>query len=352
MATHVFTSIVSNYIPKARVLARGLKRFHPEFCFHLVLSDAIPEWLDLGDDFDSIITIADLGLENPEQWVFKHSLVEVGTGVKGFVLSNLLERANCSEVLYFDPDIIILAPLRGLLEAFQHASILLTPHLTEPENSLEGILDNEICALQHGVYNLGFLGVKNSPEGRRFAKWWADRLRDFCYDDIPNGLFTDQRWIDMVPAYFDDIRILRDSVYNVCTWNLNHRRVDGNLRDGISVNGRPVVFYHFSGLDSGAQEGMLKKYGGEMPALFELREWYLQECDRMGQATTSQIPWAYGCFDNGVPVTPVHRRRYRERIDLQNAFPNPYCTSDINHSYYHWFEANEQPKQSVVVAGA
>ena len=258
MATHVFTSIVSNYIPKARVLARGLKRFHPELSFHLMLSDAVPDWLSLEDDFDSVMTIADLGLDHPEQWIFKHSLVEVGTGVKGFALCKLLELPDCSDVLYFDPDIVILSPLTDLLNEFRRASILLTPHLTQPETTTEAILDNEVCALRHGIYNLGFLGVRNSPEGRRFAHWWADRLRDFCYDDIPSGLFTDQRWIDMVPAYFDDIRILRDAVYNVCTWNLNHRKVDGNLRDGISVNGRPVVFYHFSGLDAGAQEGMLK----------------------------------------------------------------------------------------------
>jgi hypothetical protein len=350
MATHVFTSIVSNYIPKARILARGLKRFHPDFCFHLVLSDAVPDWLNLEDDFDSIITIADLGLENPAQWVFKHSLVEVGTGVKGFALRKLLDLPGCSEVIYFDPDIVILSPLNDLLDRFRRASILLTPHLTEPETTIEAILDNEVCALQHGIYNLGFLGVKNSPEGRRFANWWAERLSHFCYDDIPNGLFTDQRWIDMVPAYFEDICILRDPVYNVCTWNLNHRKVGGCLRDGISVNGRPVVFYHFSGLDSGAQEGMLKKYGTDMPALFELRSWYLAECDRLGQAAISQIPWAYGHFDNGVRVTPAHRRSYRDRADLQMAFPNPYSTVEVNRSYYHWFEANKETRQALAAA--
>ena len=345
MSTHIYTSIIANYIPKARVLAHSVKKFHPEYSFHLVLSDAVPFWFRLEDEpFDSILTVRDLGLENPEQWVFKHSLVELSTGVKGFALTKLLAVPGCTEVIYFDPDIVVLSRLDRLMKEFRNASVLLTPHLTEPETTLEGILDNELSALKHGVYNLGFVGVRNSPEGRRFAAWWTDRLHQMCYDDIPSGIFTDQRWVDLAPAYFSDLKILRDPVYNVCTWNLTHRRVEGALRDGLTVQGEPIVFYHFSGLDSGAQGGMLNKYGSTMPALYELRAWYLAESDRLGQQEISTIPWGYATFDNGEPITPLHRTRYRERIDLQNAFPNPYSTEDVNRSYYHWFRANDESR--------
>jgi hypothetical protein len=121
-----------------------------------------------------------------------------------------------------------------------------------PERTRDAILDNEFSVLRHGIYNLGFVAVSNTAEGRRFAEWWADRLKDFCYDDIPRGLFTDQRWVDLAPAYFDSVRILRSPQYNVCTWNLTHRTVNGSFARGFTVNGLPLVFYHFSGLDSGA----------------------------------------------------------------------------------------------------
>jgi hypothetical protein len=62
----------------------------------------------------------------------------------------------------------------------------------------------------------------------------------------------------------------------------------------------------------------------------------------MGQQTASQIPWAYGFFYNGQPITKFHRRRSRDRVDLQHAFPNPYRTIDVNRSFYHWFEANDE----------
>jgi glycosyltransferase involved in cell wall biosynthesis len=341
MFIQIFTSVTANYIPKARVLAHSVKRYHPQFRFWLVLPDGVPDGFRLEEEpFDALLTVADLGIENPEQWIFKHDLVELCTAVKGPTLVKLLSLPDCSEVMYFDPDVVVLAPLDRLIEEFRSASILLTPHLTEPETTVEAIRDNEISALQHGVYNLGFLGVKNCAEGQQFARWWADRLRDFCHDDIPRGLFTDQRWADLAPAYFAGCRVLRDPAYNVCTWNLSHRIVEGTLRDGLCVNGRPIVFYHFSGFDSGAQQAMLDKYGARMRGLYQLRQWYVAECDRMGQQDYSTIPWRYARFDNGEPITEEHRRLYRERVDLQRAFPDPFSTSDPNHSYYHWHEAN------------
>ena len=342
MAVHVFTSVISNYLPKARVLAQSVKRNLPGCVFHLLLVDTVPLGFDLRNEpFDFLISIEELGIQNAEQWIFQHSVVEACTGVKGFGLKRLLAGRDCDAVLFLDPDIVVLSPLQKLLECLDSSAVALTPHLTEPEVTVEAIQDNEFAALRHGIYNLGFLGVRACAEGRRFADWWANRLEHFCYDDIPRGLFTDQRWVDLAPAYFEGLKIVRDPGYNVCTWNLTHRRVEGNLHDGFTVNGGPLYFYHFSGLDGGSQKAMLDRYGSEMPALYDLREWYLTECDRMGQRQFENIPWSYDFFDNGERVRPLHRKLYREREDLRKAFPNPFSTGNINRSYYQWFEANE-----------
>ena len=179
-----------------------------------------------------------------------------------------------------------------------------------PETDLQAILDNELCCLRHGVYNLGFLAVRRHGQGRQFVAWWADRLRRFCYDEVSNGLFTDQRWVDLAPAFFDDIAIVRDPQYNVATWNLTHRRATGRAPYEIQVNGRPLVFYHFSGFDSGAQKDMLDRYGSDSPVLFELRDWYIARCEELGQSTLSRIDCVYnrsGTADRitDAPSTPL-----------------------------------------------
>lgn len=343
LSAHFFTSITGNYIPKARVLAASVKRFHPDSQFHLVLSDKITPSVNVEEEnFDSIIAIEELGIPQLRSWIFKHTLVEMCTGVKGVAFQTIMRRYNAQRIIYLDPDIVVLNPLDELLEQLNHHSILLTPHQTVPETQTDAIVDNEICSLRHGVYNLGFLATNNSPQAKQFLQWWSSRLIEFCYDNIPGGLFTDQRWIDLAPAFFNDIHILRDPVYNVATWNLTHRLVTGSLED-IRVENQPLGFYHFSGFDSGAQEIMLKKYGFSSPVLFQLRKWYIEQCRQMGQDELGKIPCVYSTYENGELITIQQRLLYRQRVDLQQAFPNPFYVSDkfdTNKSYLHWFMAH------------
>src|SRR5438270_6244059 len=168
MATHIYTSAAANYVPKARVLARSVRQLHPEWKIHLVLCDQPPTDFTDPTHFDSIWTLKDLAIPSLKSWLFQHTLVEASTAVKGYALRKLLGLPDCDHVLYFDPDIVLLFSLDQLTSEFDKGSILLTPHLSEPETTEQAIVDNEFSVLQHGIYNLGFLGVKNSQEGHRF----------------------------------------------------------------------------------------------------------------------------------------------------------------------------------------
>ena len=343
MATHIFTSAAANYLPKARVLASSIRQFHPDWKIHLVLCDERPPGFSDPFHFDRVWELTDLDIPNLKSWLFEHTLVEASTAVKGFGLRKLLALPDCDHVLYFDPDIVVLSSLDQLIREFDKSSILLTPHLAEPETTQQAIVDNELSVLQHGIYNLGFVGVRNSPEGHRFADWWCQRLQSFCFNDIPHGLFTDQRWADLVPAYFSDYQVLREPIYNVCTWNLTHRTVTGSLSDGLFVNGRRLAFYHFSGFDSGAQQSMLDRYGAAMPALYELREWYVNSCDEMDAEGFSGLPWKYDFFDNGERILDAHRKRYRATPSLHELFPDPFRSDPDpdSETYLLWFNLHE-----------
>ena len=340
MTIRAYTSIISNYLPKALILAESLKRFNPEIEFWLVMPQTDAPPVDLTNTgVDHVMTLDGLGIPDQDGWVFKHTIVEASTAVKGKMLEHLLALPDTEAVFYFDPDIVIFHPLQRLIAEFDRASILLTPHQTLPEETTAAILDNEISMLIHGIYNLGFVGVKNSAEGNRFARFWSSRLIDYCYDDKPRGIFTDQAWCDFVPAYFDEVKVLRDPVYNVCTWNLTHRTVAGTFPDAITANGQDLIFYHFSGFDSGAQLLALDKWAQQMPILYTMRDWYLAESDRRGQQQLGKVPWQYGVFDDGTPVTKDQRWLYRERADLQAAFPHPLQTADAGKSYLAWWNA-------------
>lgn len=339
-SVHVFTSITSNYLPKARVLAKSVKKCNPEVVFHLLLSDDPPEGFSLqAEPFDSLITEEALAVENKQGWVFSHAVVELCTAVKGLGVEYIFDTFGADKVFYFDPDMAVFDRLDELAEELDSASVLLTPHQTEPETSPEAIMDNEMASLIFGVFNLGFLGVKNDENGRKFSGWWKTRLLDYCHDDRPRGLFTDQKWVNLAPCFFEGIRILRSPAYNVATWNITQRNVSGSFDEGFFVNGEPLGFYHFSGFDSGDQEKMLSKYGGKSPSLYELRNWYIRVCEEEGQSQLGRLPSKYAAYDDGVPVPLEHRLLYRKRRDLQEAFPDPFSTQEKG-GYRAWYQHN------------
>src|SRR3546814_11023778 len=76
------------------------------------------------------------------------------------------------------------------------SSIGLVPHILTVETTDIGVQMTEMSVTEHGIYNLGHLFVRPDENGRALARWWADRLDKYCFDDKTIGLFTDQRWID------------------------------------------------------------------------------------------------------------------------------------------------------------
>lgn len=342
---HVFTSAAVNYLPKVRLLCQSVKRYHPELYIHVVLADKKPDWLDVAKEpFDNVITIEELNIENKDSWIFSHDIVELSTAIKPFALQHILAMPSCEGVFFLDPDIIIFNRLTHLFGLLTEHSLVLTPHQTTPEEFIEAVVDNEICSLQHGMFNLGFIGVAADSNGKAFADWWAKRLYHFCKADLAKGLFTDQKWANFIPIYFEKVHILKSSQYNVAPWNLSTRKVTGDFERGFMVNGQPLIFYHFTGFDSGAHKIMANKYAPNNPAIAALITWY-EKSNQIGRnEDILNSPWAYGNFSNGDKITKAQRNVYGSRQDLKDAFPQPFIVDD--NSFFSWFKTEEKNQNS------
>jgi hypothetical protein len=148
----VYTSITKSYLPKARVLAKSVKRFHPDWTFVLLYSDDLPVGFDIEQEpFDELLTIEQLGISNWKAWAFGHAVVELCTAVKGPAAELLAQRADVNNIMYIDPDIKLFSSLSSLESMLDEHEILLTPHLLDVEHEIGAILDNEISALKHGI---------------------------------------------------------------------------------------------------------------------------------------------------------------------------------------------------------
>ena len=310
-------------------MGNSLRRHHPDWKLWLCVTDKEPDGfiLNIADEpYDEILYASDLKLENVQGWLFGHDVVEACTAVKGPILQQLTS-SEAEKIIYLDPDIAVFNNLQPLVDMLDEASVLLTPHQVDPDYEEMAIYDNEISgSLKHGIYNLGFIAIRNDEIGRQLANWWSDRCKRYCYDDPDTGLFVDQKWCDFVPAFFDRVRIVRDPGYNVASWNLNKRMVTIDLEGQLLVNGNyPLYFYHFTKLGP-IGDTMTRRYAADNVEVYELWSWYKR---KVVETTDERIPdgwWHYGMFSNGEPIPPEARVLYRTRGDLQAEFPDPFNT--------------------------
>lgn len=322
-----YSSFTFSYLNRARVLFQTLRRFHPDWELVALITDRPPPGFAFDpatEPFDRVVWAEDLAIPDFRSWLFKHDVVEVCTAVKGPFLHQACGW-GADVVMYLDPDTALLASLDPLIALLETHEILLTPHLVDANETLEAILDNDLSASRTGIFNLGFVAIRTRGEGARFARWWNDRLLSFCYDDIPNGLFVDQRWCDHAPALFDNLKVVRDPGYNVASWNLSRRHVAIDADGQATANGSPLRFWHFTKLGP-TGDAMTKRYAGDNYPVYEIWSWYKR---LVAAATDPAIPeryWAYGVYADGTPIPRAHRLAYRAKPDLHVRFADPYAS--------------------------
>jgi len=348
---HACTIVSKNYLPFARVLATSFREHHPAGRFFVLLVDRVDGRFDPAEEPFELVEVEEL-TEIPDlrAFLFKYTLLECNTAVKPYFLEHLFRRHHLEHLAYFDPDILITDSLDPLAERVDRASVVLTPHLTDPID--DAAHPGELAILQAGAYNLGFVALRWSPVTERLLGWWQERLFEQCVVRVDRGLFVDQKWMDLVPGLFGaggEVDVLTHPGYNVAYWNLHGRQVtrdgDGDGPDGgvrYRSNGEPLVFFHFSGVQPESLEvvskhqdrfrlsdlgdaaaGLYRRYGDLLVAAgyHQCRPW----------------PYAFGRFDDGTPIPDAARSLYHalEPAERQR-FGDPFATGEG--SFFEWLD--------------
>jgi hypothetical protein len=193
---------------------------------------------------------------------------------------------------------------------------VLTPHTTQPFPRDDCPVDS-FYILAAGVFNLGFIGVGASA--RPFLDWWWQSTRRDALNDVSKMMFTDQRWIDLVPSLFDPY-ILKDPGCNVAYWNLHGRALTSD-GDGWRVDGVPLRFFHFSGFDVD-KPWLLSRHQGDRPRVLlsdrpplrRLCHDYRLALQQEGIGIDQGRRYGWGKLACGVEFTETMRRLYRRAL--------------------------------------
>ncbi len=311
----IFTICSNNYVPMAKVLLESAQRHHPEAKLYLCIADERLGDADFYPAYCEVVTADTLGIPDFRSFAFRYSVMEFNTALKPYMIRHLLARGHAG-VVYLDPDIEVFAPLDqvfGLLD--EGASFVLTPHLTQPAE--RDAFPDDLGIMRAGIYNLGFLGVGAGDEADGVLRWWSRRLQYQCVNDQGRGLFVDQKFMDLVPGFADGARILRDTTCNVAYWNLHQRTlacVDGHW----SVDGRPLCFFHFSGIDLDDLSRLSRHtqaFIGDAvsPTLHTLIRRYADQVIANGYGAVPNGIYAYARFASGTPIHALVRAMFRDR---------------------------------------
>lgn len=308
----VCTCVAANYLSFARVLADSFLRFHPQVPFYVVVGDR----RDPAALFERAgvrpLRMEDLGVPGLGRMLLRYDRKQVMVAMKPAVIRYLLEQGY-EAVLFLDPDMLVTAPLDPVLKAAQEHSLTLTPHVG-PKMAESEDAQRERELLYTGIYNGGFVGARNSGETLRFLRWWEARLRTHCMEELKQGLHFDQRWLDLAPGYVGDLHLLRDEGVNAAYWSLAGAEVRRTV-DGLTVSGRPLRLFHFSGFNPAWPELVTRHVPGltveQMGEAAELFRRYAALVREAGWAETVVEPWPWNGWRHQWRRVVVQWRRVR-----------------------------------------
>lgn len=338
---HFFTIVARNYLAQAYVLGESVLRYHPEAVFSICLIDDRTKSLREIIEKRGFLVVYPDSIPVPKfcKLSFQYNVTELSTAIKPFVCQWLFAQ-NFQKVIYLDPDIECFRRFDEVLAALKSSSIVLTPHVCSPVPP-ERFPDDK-AIMRTGVFNLGFLGLANTLTTVSFLKWWADHLSYECVAELDEGLFVDQKWIDLVPSIFEGVFILKNTAYNIAYWNLHERVLEE--RNGVLFEkntGEQVAFIHFSGVDV-ADLNSISKYVPRNPLtrvspivrytldnrkdLATSFERYRQHLVDSGFCQMTEFGYGFSTYENGQPISQLERSLYLHSRNWQIKSDNPFAT--------------------------
>lgn len=369
------TVLSKRNLSKARVLFRSFRDQHPKSRFTALLVDDPANCFDPTKESFPILRVEDLKIPNLDAMRMRYDVVELCSAVRPWFILHLFKQ-GFDRVAYIDPDILIFRPLTKIESMLDHASVILSPHLTSPLPD-DGCLPDERTILRSGAFNSGFIAFKNNEHAQALIEWWKEKLMRHAHMDPASGLFGDQRWMDLMPGMFQGVAILRDPTTNVAYWNLHERtltslpeqrfesppipqqrfenRCDATHGDrrlsnrlfeqkGIQstkrylINNESLTFFHFSGYKPELPDQLSVHQNRfelrTIKPLADLCDYYRSLLDQAGHKVTGQWDYTFDQFNNRVPIVAAIRRIF-DSIEGEKRFPHPFETEN-SESFFRW----------------
>lgn len=125
-------------------------------------------------------------------------------------------------------------PRELVMPLYDGYNAVVTPHILEPLPE-DGKFPSNASLSFTGHISTDVVSFKNSPEMIKFLEWQDKIMKTQCR--TTTHTYLDQSWLNFLPFFVNDVKILKDPGYNIAYWNVGQRNLDD------------VVCFQYSGLD-------------------------------------------------------------------------------------------------------
>ncbi|MFI5118949.1 MAG: hypothetical protein ACHQM4_00965 [Thermoanaerobaculia bacterium] len=235
----------SRYLARGLAMLRSLRTVDPSTAIHVLALDPLCARV-LGDLFGSalhVISMETLRAKDrslPLPGGKRTTWAYYATHKPSLALFTLLSDPLPASVTFLDADIWFFGDPSPMFAEIGSGSIGLSPHRLHA--------GTEQLA-RYGTYNAGCIYWRADDDtARQCVTDWRRDCVDWCREEVrADGRFMNQGYLNRWPRRYAGVHVIRHPGVNLAPWN-----IDGHLLarkgEGITVDGQPLIFYHYSGV--------------------------------------------------------------------------------------------------------
>jgi hypothetical protein len=190
----------------------------------------------------TVINFSKFTTENISILKNNRSIVEFCWTCKSYLINYIFTNyINVEWAIYIDSDSCIFGNLDMVIPNEISYSVILTPH-----RSNQNYFNSQIE--KSGIYNAGFIGFRNNPNGKSVLNWWLNNCTISCSSIVTNDIYGDQLYLNQIPQLFNCVFIHHHLGINSAPWNITDKFI--STRNYLYyVNDDQLLHYHFQGFE-------------------------------------------------------------------------------------------------------
>jgi hypothetical protein len=236
---HFCTLFDVNYLLKGVVMLRSLKRQCPEAVVHVLCMDDstrdLLEQLQLTDvRLLTLAQVEDAALlaVKPTRGIAEYCWT-LSPCLPWYVLEH---NPDVESITYLDADLAFFAPLDPLFDEIGSASITIIEHRFPPARKHLEV---------NGRFCVEWVGFRRDLEGMACLARWREQCIEWCFHRLEEDRMGDQKYLDQWPGKYSGLHILQHTGAGVAPWNYSQYRFGKDAGGSFTVDGAPLIFYHF-----------------------------------------------------------------------------------------------------------